>query len=321
MTCSSAAVNMVWFQCEGCGDSLKKPALKAHLLRCRSQAFSCIDCSERFDRVSVAGHTSCVTEHQKYALLATKPGGSGAGAAGPSAGQHAPTGTEFLASSPPWVCACCNVTCTSRAALEAHAVGKKHRSKARTALGTAASPDAGVAADAEPPVAAAEPPVITTTIRACFGNGSRVAAAEPPAAVEAAQPPVAAACARTESLPKRPRDGGESKLVRTKSLKTQATEAAAAPAPEGAAAAHAAERSPIKWKKLAEGVLRPRVSNEAGSMSLKKLRMACFAAARAKHGEELAAGSSADFERAITTSRRFAVADGRVSLVANGGDT
>jgi hypothetical protein len=59
-----------------------------------------------------------VTEHEKYALGATKPGGfaekgfadSGAAAGGPAAGGPAKgtageaVGLEFLATRPPWIC-------------------------------------------------------------------------------------------------------------------------------------------------------------------------------------------------------------------------
>ena len=37
--------------------------------------FTCIDCSRSFDIHTVNSHTSCVTEHEKYALGATKAGG------------------------------------------------------------------------------------------------------------------------------------------------------------------------------------------------------------------------------------------------------
>lgn len=101
----------------------------------------------RFTRETVAAHTSCVTEHEKYALGATKPGGGGGGkekaaAAGAPDAALAGTSLLFLAERPPWLCSCCTVTCTSRAALEAHAAGKKHRTKARAKAAAAAGADA-----------------------------------------------------------------------------------------------------------------------------------------------------------------------------------
>merc|ERR1711976_160855 len=99
---------MVWFFCDGCGDSVKKPKVAQHARSCRSAwSFTCIDCSRTFDANSVHLHTSCVTEHEKYALGATKAGGfaekgfytDGNGNSQSSAGSAgAPAGMEFLAS-------------------------------------------------------------------------------------------------------------------------------------------------------------------------------------------------------------------------------
>jgi hypothetical protein len=144
---------------------------------CRSSThFTCIDCTQTFDRTAVQarvspatrtvdcreradtqrrllhspscgcepqGHTSCVTEHAKYALGATKPGGAGGGGAGKQ--LAGPAGLEFLATQPPWVCRCCSVTCTSRETLEGHAAGQKHVRRSK-------------AASAPPPAVVAAPP-------------------------------------------------------------------------------------------------------------------------------------------------------------------
>ena len=65
-------------------------------------------------------HTTCVTEHDKYAKGATKPGGFaaggfyGSGKAAAEDGQAAAAGLEFLSSRPPWKCNICNISCTSR---------------------------------------------------------------------------------------------------------------------------------------------------------------------------------------------------------------
>ncbi|KAK9842100.1 hypothetical protein WJX81_008359 [Elliptochloris bilobata] len=151
---------MVWFQCDDCGDSLKKPKVQGHLNSCSASGFSCLDCSRHFDRGSVQGHTSCVTEHQKYALGATKAGGfasqgfyGGGGLPAPAATAAAPEaaafGLEFLAARPPWRCACCGVTCTSYDTLMGHAAGVKHKRRARAA-GKAQQAEAGGGAAAAP---------------------------------------------------------------------------------------------------------------------------------------------------------------------------
>ena len=74
-----------------------------------------------------------MTEHDKYAKGATKPGGyaasgffgSGGAVKGPDA--SAPGGLEFLSTRPPWKCTICNVSCTSQETLMGHASGAKHK--------------------------------------------------------------------------------------------------------------------------------------------------------------------------------------------------
>ena len=130
---------MVWFQCEDCGETLKKPKLQSHFRVCSASRLSCIDCTLTFTRFTVASHTTCVTEYQKYAECATKPGGAhaagyvagqGKGGVG-SQGDAAPVGLEHTSSRPPWRCFLCNVTCTSKENLIAHAASKKHRNRAK----------------------------------------------------------------------------------------------------------------------------------------------------------------------------------------------
>ncbi|GAX79446.1 hypothetical protein CEUSTIGMA_g6887.t1 [Chlamydomonas eustigma] len=137
---------MPWFICDNCGDSIKKPSLQKHFGQCRGcYTFTCIDCSTTFDKSSVMGHNSCVTEHQKYALCATKPGGfasqgfkgQAVAAADTAPSSQEPTGLEFLSSRPPWKCSVCNVSCTSQETLMAHAAGVKHKRRARAATAAA----------------------------------------------------------------------------------------------------------------------------------------------------------------------------------------
>jgi cell growth-regulating nucleolar protein len=111
-----------------------------------------------FDRAGANGHTRCVTEHEKYALGATKPGGFAAGGfsaggGGDNGGNNnnkdgaaaAPSGLEFLSERPPWRCSACNVSCTSRETLLSHAAGQKHRRRARAAAAAAAGAGAAEA--------------------------------------------------------------------------------------------------------------------------------------------------------------------------------
>ena len=113
-------------------------------------------------------HTSCVTEHAKYALGATKPGGQGAAASAGSNRQGA-AGLYFLAQSPPWTCRCCNVTCTSRETLEGHAAGQKHVKRSRAAAAAAAA--AGAVEDGGAPAGSA--PVVQTAAVVASDSGKR----------------------------------------------------------------------------------------------------------------------------------------------------
>lgn len=116
--------------------------MAAHLSQCYTSSFTCIDCSRQFDSSSVHGHTQCVTEHDKYAKGATKPGGFAEKGFYDDAGKKDTGGTsgggvvgqEFLSSRAPWVCSVCNVTCTSKQTLESHATGTKHIRRVRARL-------------------------------------------------------------------------------------------------------------------------------------------------------------------------------------------
>lgn len=82
-----------------------------------------------------------MTEHEKYAQGATKPGGFAAqgffGDGTPSAGGEsagAAEGLEFLSTRAPWKCSICNVNCTSQETLMGHASGAKHKRRAKAAI-------------------------------------------------------------------------------------------------------------------------------------------------------------------------------------------
>ena len=87
------------------------------------------------------GHTSCVTEHEKYAQGATKPGGFAAqgffnegGAPSGTESAGGAEGLQFLSTRPPWNCSICNVSCTSQDTLMGHASGAKHKRRAKAAI-------------------------------------------------------------------------------------------------------------------------------------------------------------------------------------------
>ncbi|KAG8953492.1 hypothetical protein FRC04_002334 [Tulasnella sp. 424] len=62
---------MVSFQCDGCGDVVKKPKLDSH--GCGS-SFTCLDCNKTFHTpADWKPHTTCITEDQKYQKSVYKP--------------------------------------------------------------------------------------------------------------------------------------------------------------------------------------------------------------------------------------------------------
>ncbi|KAJ7217697.1 hypothetical protein GGX14DRAFT_304431, partial [Mycena pura] len=49
-----------------CQDTVKKPKLDQHYGRCHA-SFDCIDCSQTFNSATeYRGHTSCISEAEKY---------------------------------------------------------------------------------------------------------------------------------------------------------------------------------------------------------------------------------------------------------------
>ncbi|KAJ7515717.1 hypothetical protein O6H91_22G024800 [Diphasiastrum complanatum] len=130
---------MVWFQCDDCGDNVKKPKLPNHFYVCSASKLSCIDCGTIFDRHSVQYHTQCVSEAQKYGPKSEL----GNNANGPSLPvKDVESKQNFseidlsmgLSARPPWTCSLCNVKASGREALDSHSHGKKHQSKVKAAV-------------------------------------------------------------------------------------------------------------------------------------------------------------------------------------------
>lgn len=124
---------MVWFQCEDCGENLKKPKLPNHFRICSASKLSCIDCGGIFGQQSVQSHTQCITEAEKYG-----PKGQGKVLNGMNAKSNEESKQQpdvdinvGLSEHPPWFCSLCNTMATSKQTLLLHAEGKKHKSKAR----------------------------------------------------------------------------------------------------------------------------------------------------------------------------------------------
>ncbi|VVA99618.1 unnamed protein product [Arabis nemorensis] len=122
---------MVWFQCEDCGDNLKKPKLPNHFRMCSATKLSCIDCGEMFGKDSAQGHTQCITEAEKYGPKGQSKASNGTPAKPKDKQQPDFDITVGLSNRYPWFCSLCNTKATSQQTLLAHADGKKHRGKAK----------------------------------------------------------------------------------------------------------------------------------------------------------------------------------------------
>ncbi|KAJ8766686.1 hypothetical protein K2173_004510 [Erythroxylum novogranatense] len=147
---------MVWFQCEDCGENLKKPKLPNHFRCCSASKFSCIDCGEVFRPDSVQGHTQCITEAEKYG---PKGQGKASNGATPKTNKGSKQQPDVdinvgLSERPPWFCSLCNTKATSKQTLLLHADGKKHRAKARAFHAASGAPKqtGGLATDTSAPV-------------------------------------------------------------------------------------------------------------------------------------------------------------------------
>ena len=57
---------MVSFSCNYCQDVVKKPKILNHSQQCGSDSYTCVDCMQTFNLSTIKGHTTCVTETQKY---------------------------------------------------------------------------------------------------------------------------------------------------------------------------------------------------------------------------------------------------------------
>ncbi|KAI8553412.1 hypothetical protein RHMOL_Rhmol05G0013800 [Rhododendron molle] len=134
---------MVWFQCEDCGENLKKPKLLNHFRICSAFKLSCIDCGEVFGQQSVQGHTQCITEAEKYGPKGQGKAPNGMAAKPKNEAKQKP---DFdvnvgLSERPPWFCSLCNTKATSKQTLLLHGEGKKHRAKARAFHGANKQPE------------------------------------------------------------------------------------------------------------------------------------------------------------------------------------
>ncbi|CAD7972064.1 unnamed protein product [Amoebophrya sp. A120] len=67
LSTATTPTTMVYFICQGCQETLKKPAVKKHLqTRCWGASMTCVDCFVCFTGDSWEKHTSCISEEKKF---------------------------------------------------------------------------------------------------------------------------------------------------------------------------------------------------------------------------------------------------------------
>lgn len=106
---------MVSFSCDECQDVVTKPKVNRHLIRCRGATLSCLDCLKTFNEQTVTGHTSCISEAEKY---------------GPKTSQKELKSSQTF-------CAVCNLQLNGVVHAYQHYESKKHRAALRRSSKTA----------------------------------------------------------------------------------------------------------------------------------------------------------------------------------------
>lgn len=114
----SIAEAMVSFSCDECQDVVTKPKVQRHLLKCRGATLSCLDCLKTFDKQTVIGHTSCISEAEKY---------------GPKTQQKPMQSSQTF-------CAVCDLHLNGAVHAHQHYESKKHRAALRRSSKVASLP-------------------------------------------------------------------------------------------------------------------------------------------------------------------------------------
>lgn len=265
----------------------------------------------------MASHVSCVTEHEKYAKGATKPGGiaangffgsdGGAGGAPAAVGGAAPAsasaaasagetveGFEHLSTRFPWKCHLCNVTCTSQETLSGHASGLKHRRRARAAAKSNNQKGGGGGSGGEKEEEKEE------------GEKGDAAAAETTTA-RPSTPPQKGAVSQSPSKGEKKKDKKEKN--KTKKRKQEEKE----DDDDKGNSSRKKQRKQPKWKKLALSVLSSAESKKG--IKIGKLQDAVLKAAGVgSAGDEAAAKEKEEALAAWRASGKFRVEGVRVSL-------
>ncbi|KAJ1400694.1 Zinc finger, C2H2, LYAR-type [Sesbania bispinosa] len=311
---------MVWFQCEDCGDNLKKPKLPGHFRTCSAYKLSCIDCGQIFGRDTVQDHTQCITEAEKYG-----PKGQGktlnATTAKPSKDSKPRPEVDInvgLSERPPWFCSLCNTKATSKQTLLLHADGKKHRAKARAIQASKqepvqtdkSAPDAKVAMETAPndkardDKNAEQPKLQESSKQNSLNPGNEISSEKKKRKLEALEGDLNKKSKNDTSVDM---ENGEviqgDEATGEINLKKETVEPHCT----------SAVKNKIKWKKFIKSALK---SHPDGTLKMKKLRKAVLKALQESGIVVNETALSEALEQKINSSSRFAVENKYVRLVA-----
>ncbi|KAK7291820.1 hypothetical protein RIF29_07269 [Crotalaria pallida] len=295
---------MVWFQCEDCGDNLKKPKLPGHFRTCSAYKLSCIDCGQIFGQDTVQNHTQCITEAEKYG-----PKGQGKSVTPSKPNKDNKEKPEVdinvgLSQRPPWFCSLCNTKATSQQTLLLHADGKKHRARARAANASKQQP-----AQTDKSTPDAKIAVETAT----NGEVKDDQNAEPPKLQEPSKEDNLKPEKEISSAKKKRKlDASEGDLIK-KSRNDTSIDTENGEVIQGEKAAATGDKNKIKWKKFIKSALK---SQPDGILKMKKLKKAVHKALQESGIAVEESVLSEALQQKINSSSRFAVENKLVRLVA-----
>lgn len=312
---------MVWFQCEDCGDNLKKPKLSGHFRTCSAYKLSCIDCGEIFGRDTVQNHTQCITEAEKYG-----PKGQGktlnVATAKPNKEGNQKPEVDInvgLSERPPWFCSLCNTKATSKQTLLLHADGKKHRAKARAIHASKQQPvqadksatDAKVAVETAPNDEVRDdkngelPKLQESSKQNNSKPGDEISSAKKKRKLEALE----------DDLVKKNRNDTSTDIGNGEVIQGEEATRERKLKKRGMVEPNctSAVKNKIKWKKFIKSALK---SHPDGTLKMKKLRKAVLKALQESGIVVDEAELSEALEQKINSSSRFAVENKYVRLLA-----
>ncbi|XP_015973796.1 UBP1-associated proteins 1C [Arachis duranensis] len=297
---------MVWFQCEDCGDNLKKPKLAGHFRSCSAYRLSCIDCGETFGQDTVQNHTQCMTEAEKYGPKGQVKNGAPAKPNKDGNKQKPEVDINVgLSERPPWFCSLCNTQATSKQTLLLHADGKKHRAKARAYHASKqplpqtdkSAPDAKILSEAAPNEAregknAEQPKLEESSKQDNLKSGDEMSSAKK-RKLEASEGDLIKKCRNDISV-----DTGNGEVIQGE---------------EAEGRVESAVKNKIKWKKLIKSALK---SQPDGTLKMKKLKKVVLKALQESGVVVDETEFSEALQQKINSSSRFAVEGKYVQLVA-----